>query len=594
MTTNDRTETGDSGEQTTVHPPRHRGPSRSPTDESTADSSDGLLGSIERRDYLRAMGAAGLLGALGAGSAPAASAYYSPRGEWEADADARIQEHRTSDVDIVVEDGNGNAVSGADVSIEMQEHDYGFGTAVAAELVTRGTIWGEQQHSESDAEQYREYIPELFNKVVFENLHKWGIYEDNQEIADETVEWMRDRDLEIRGHVCLWGNVDAWAIPPDVVEAMGVDWQNGHEDFTAPDHDPDYVVDRSMEHIETIIEHYGNDIAEWEVVNEVIHETEMIEAVDGHGVDPVEAPILADWYLKAQEVADQYDIPIAVNDYNTLVGPYQNTRDDYNRQIEFLLDNGVDLDGIGFQCHFGDFERITSAEIMDALDDYSQHGVRLRATEFDTFQGDWTREEQADYLYEFMKTFFSHPNTDDFLIWGFWDGEHWGPDAGGNADAPLFEEDWTPKPAYDVWMDLVFDEWWTDESGTTDTSGTFSTTAFLGEHEVTVSAGGETTTETVYIDDSSSTTITINTDGEGPGPDPDGLDVNGNGMDAQDLTGDGLYEDITGDGNLGFNDVVTFFEEHNGDVVQSNVEYFDFSGSGSVGFNDVVSLFERL
>ncbi|GAB3017198.1 glycoside hydrolase family 9 protein [Natronobiforma cellulositropha] len=78
------------------------------------------------------------------------------------------------------------------------------------------------------------------------------------------------------------------------------------------------------------------------------------------------------------------------------------------------------------------------------------------------------------------------------------------------------------------------------------------------------------------------------------GPEPSGLDVNGDGNDAQDLTGDGLYEDVTGDGNLGFNDVVTFFEEHNNDVVQSNASNFDFSGNGSVGFNDVVALFERL
>ncbi|GAB3041923.1 ThuA domain-containing protein [Natronobiforma cellulositropha] len=78
---------------------------------------------------------------------------------------------------------------------------------------------------------------------------------------------------------------------------------------------------------------------------------------------------------------------------------------------------------------------------------------------------------------------------------------------------------------------------------------------------------------------------------DGPAAD---LDVSGDGNPAQDLTGDGLYEDITGDGNLGFNDVVTFFEEHNSDVVQSNVEYFDFSGNGQVGFNDVVALFERL
>ncbi|GAB3020356.1 hypothetical protein GCM10025298_04850 [Natronobiforma cellulositropha] len=81
--------------------------------------------------------------------------------------------------------------------------------------------------------------------------------------------------------------------------------------------------------------------------------------------------------------------------------------------------------------------------------------------------------------------------------------------------------------------------------------------------------------------------------GDAGGTDPDGPpEIAGN--TPQDLTGDGLYEDVTGDGQLGFNDVVTFFEEHDSDAVQGNVEYFDFSGSGGVGFNDVIALFERL
>ncbi|GAB3017289.1 PKD domain-containing protein [Natronobiforma cellulositropha] len=80
----------------------------------------------------------------------------------------------------------------------------------------------------------------------------------------------------------------------------------------------------------------------------------------------------------------------------------------------------------------------------------------------------------------------------------------------------------------------------------------------------------------------------------GGGGEPADLDVTGDGNPAQDLTGDGLYEDVTGDGHLGFNDVVTFFEEHTGDVVQGNVERFDFSGNDQVGFTDVVALFERL
>ncbi|WP_263020928.1 GLUG motif-containing protein [Natronobiforma cellulositropha] len=87
-------------------------------------------------------------------------------------------------------------------------------------------------------------------------------------------------------------------------------------------------------------------------------------------------------------------------------------------------------------------------------------------------------------------------------------------------------------------------------------------------------------------------------DGEAdPGADTDtgpsdGIDLNG--YTAQDLTGDGLHEDITGDGNVGFNDVVVFFEHLGEPAVTDNVDAFDFSGNGSVGFADVIALFEGL
>ncbi|GAB3040599.1 cellulase family glycosylhydrolase [Natronobiforma cellulositropha] len=122
--------------------------------------------------------------------------------------------------------------------------------------------------------------------------------------------------------------------------------------------------------------------------------------------------------------------------------------------------------------------------------------------------------------------------------------------------------------------------------------------AEVDEGEITIDGLDAGTTYTIGVsavdqDGNTTTVSTIQATTDG-GEEPAGLDVTGDGNAAQDLTGDGLYEDITGDGNFGFNDVVTFFEEHDGDVVQNNVEYFDFSDSGSVGFNDVVALFERL
>ena len=61
-----------------------------------------------------------------------------------------------------------------------------------------------------------------------------------------------------------------------------------------------------------------------------------------------------------------------------------------------------------------------------------------------------------------------------------------------------------------------------------------------------------------------------------------------------DLDGDGRYRDVTGDGRVGSNDVVTFFENLEEPVIQDNVEYFDFTDDGRVGFDDVIALFEHL
>ncbi|NGM69813.1 glycoside hydrolase family 10 [Natronolimnobius sp. AArcel1] len=381
---------------------------------------------------------------------------------WEEDADARIQEHRTADLTVSVADADGDAVD-ADVALEMQDHEFTFGTAVDAPRL---------QEDDSDAEQYREHIPELFNGTVLENQHKWRFFEDNQDLADDATDWILEQDLDIRGHACLWSSRDSNSIPEDVEDAMD-------------EGDAEYVAERSLEHIETIIEHYGDDIEHWDVVNEAVHETEMTQLIDGEDVDPVEAPILEEWYETATEVAPE-GVAIDVNDYNVLSGPYEGTRDDYERQIDFLVDaDGVDLGGIGLQSHFSRGEQLTPGEIMDALDRYAEagDGAALRITEFDMADPNWLEEDKADFFHWFLKTFFSHPKAADFLMWGFWDDEHW------QDDAPLFDADWNPKPTHDVYTDLVFEEWWTDETGETDADGTFDVTAFLGEYELTVDTG---------------------------------------------------------------------------------------------------------
>jgi len=61
-----------------------------------------------------------------------------------------------------------------------------------------------------------------------------------------------------------------------------------------------------------------------------------------------------------------------------------------------------------------------------------------------------------------------------------------------------------------------------------------------------------------------------------------------------DPDGDGLYEDLNGNGGLDFNDVVLFF--NNMDWIPNNepVSAFDFNKNGQIDFNDVVILFNEM
>ncbi|AEH38379.1 endo-1,4-beta-xylanase [Halopiger xanaduensis] len=534
-------------------------------DDSTESSRYCDRKTVRRRPVLASLGALGTAGAVGIGAGTARTAAETTQDtDWETAAEERIQEHRTANLEVAVTDADGNELDGAEVEVTMQEHAYDFGTMIHAEFLTEGTEWGSPLEApdgtpfdEDDQQRYRETVDELFNTVVLENLHKWNQWEDNQEIADNAVDWAVERGMNVRGHVCLWGNVDAWAIPADVVEAMGIEWEAGGA--TDPDHDPEYVVERANEHIEEIISHYGDDVAEWEVKNEVLHATAMIEAVEGEDVDPATAEILGDWYEKAEAVADEYDVDIAVNDYNALEGGYDDTQAEYERQIDYLVnERGVDLDGIGFQCHFANDETLEPDELLADLERYEGYGAGFRATEFDTFQGNWeSPEEQGEYLRTFLKTWFSHPDTDSFLVWGHWDGVHWAPDFdGSDPDGVLFDLDWNPKPAHDYYTELVFDEWWTDETGETD-GGVYETRAFKGEYEITVRYDGAETTTTATVSDggetvelaidggSSSGDSSDDGDDDGSGGDEDGADGS-EGADGDSVPGLGVATGLAG------------------------------------------------
>jgi 5-hydroxyisourate hydrolase-like protein (transthyretin family) len=62
----------------------------------------------------------------------------------------------------------------------------------------------------------------------------------------------------------------------------------------------------------------------------------------------------------------------------------------------------------------------------------------------------------------------------------------------------------------------------------------------------------------------------------------------------RDLDGDGLYEDLNGNGRLDYDDVVKFFRHFDDPVITQYSRYYDFNRNGRLDYDDIVELFKRV
>ena len=367
---------------------------------------------------------------------------------WRREADGRIQRIRKADLVVKVVNANGDPIEGAKVEVKMRRHAFGFGSAVTARWLS---IEGQ------DAEQYRKTVEEHYNKVVFENDLKWqpwNVSKNNehrmfrQEWLDGAFRWLDKRDIEVRGHYITWA-------PLDRAQARYI----GR---------PDELRRALWTHMEEKIPAVGKRVGEWDAINHIIGWGETFSSVCGGN------QIYADIITKSRELAPHAGL--WVNEGQVLSGIRP---DDYDKVVRYLIEHDAAPDGIGFMGHFSRRSLPAPNRLFATFNRFARLVPNLQLTELDVQVG---RDEQlqADYLRDVMTIAFSHPAFQAIVMWGFWEGQHWKP------DAALYRRDWSIKPAGQAWLDLVKKEWWTDETGTTDDQGRFTTRGFLGDYAVTV------------------------------------------------------------------------------------------------------------
>ncbi|MDQ8186785.1 endo-1,4-beta-xylanase [Pelagicoccus sp. SDUM812002] len=318
--------------------------------------------------------------------------------------------------------------------------------------------------------QVQDILLQQFNSVTAENSLKAesvnpesGVFTFEQ--ADAFVDFAEKHDQQIIGHTLVWHN-------------QTPDWFFQNEE--GEPNTAEQQKERLRQHIETVAGRYAGRIHAWDVVNEVIADdgsyrpTTWVNSI-GDGDELVRLSF---------KYASQYapDAELYYNDFNAW---RPSKRDGIVRMVKMLQDEGIRIDGIGIQAHWG-LNYPKNEYIQEAIDAYAALGVKVMITELDVdvlpltregqiigrgmFHPQFQLEEFKDYLdpyadglpesveqeladryAELFQIFYrNREKIDRVTLWGIHDNMSWknGYPIPGRTNYPLlWNRDLSPKPA---------------------------------------------------------------------------------------------------------------------------------------------------
>ncbi len=316
-----------------------------------------------------------------------------------------------------------------------------------------------------------------FNTITPENVMKAspinprpGVY--NFGPADQYVEFGEKHKMFIVGHTLIWHNqTPAWFFTDE----------NGNPNT------PEQQIERLRSHIETVTGRYVGKVDAWDVVNEVIDNDGSYRSttwVNGVG----DGDLLVKLAFKyAAEYAPNTEL--YYNDFNAW---RPTKRDGIMRMVRMLQKEGIRIDGVGMQGHWG-LNYPKNEYIEAAIDSFASLGVKVMITELDvdvlplTKEGqiigqvmsdkqfqleefkefldpypdglpDEVQKQLADRYAELFEIFYrKRDKIDRVTLWGLHDGMSWknGYPVPGRTNYPLlFDRNKKPKLAYESVLEV--------------------------------------------------------------------------------------------------------------------------------------------
>ncbi len=287
---------------------------------------------------------------------------------------------------------------------------------------------------------YDSTLSQQFNTAVCENAMKYGTIEATRNkfswtAPDAIVNFAASHGMYMRGHNLCWyqqagylANLSTTTTPRDTFLAI----MHNHDD--------------------SVVTRYKGRIYEWDVVNEAIDQTQsdgnrrsFLYTLNGNSNSYIDSEFV--WAHKLDPNAN-----LVYNDYDaegTSTGAGVIAKSNFvYALVSGLVNRGVPINGVGFQCHLTAFDTMgmdTNITRLGAL------GLTVSITELDdpiSSATDSTQLNAQKTVYQSMMTMcLRHPNCKTFITWGLNDNQSWL----GAGKAPLLYTGTTTitmKPAY--------------------------------------------------------------------------------------------------------------------------------------------------
>ncbi|MFS0862628.1 endo-1,4-beta-xylanase [Fredinandcohnia sp. 179-A 10B2 NHS] len=213
----------------------------------------------------------------------------------------------------------------------------------------------------------KQLIVNHFNSITAENEMKPEHLQPEEgtftfETADKFISFAEEHNKAVRGHTLVWHN-------------QTPDWM-----FQAPDGSvasKELLLERLKNHISAVAGRYKGRIHSWDVVNEVIDDSDERFLRKSKWLD-----IAGEEFIeKAFRFAHEAD-PNALLIYNDYNESQPEKRDKIYQLVKSLLEREVPIHGVGMQAHWN-LTSPTIDEIRAAIEKYASLGLQIQLTEFD-------------------------------------------------------------------------------------------------------------------------------------------------------------------------------------------------------------------